>query len=304
MAIPPVPAPAADAGVGITTGTAPEAAGVVTTGTAAVPAPAATPPAAAPWAADIAAALAAPDPAAALDEFMRTKQQPYITKLEAERTAALDKAWVFDSFNEDPITALQEVASQVWGDDVGARMAELVAAGVPVEGAQAQAVAEGAAAEGATVAEARAAGTAAGEVDLSKLPADVREAVEFAKSEKAARATAEAEKAAADAQAAAEAEYMEWYGKTVAENADLKGDDPAAKARANALHAYVAAADDMEGGLAAFRADFPAPAAPEAPVTLGGGATTGGIQAARPSGGSFADVMGGVWDAMAGTAPR
>jgi dTMP kinase len=177
-------------------------------------------------------------------------------------------------------------------------MAELVAAGASAEGAEAQAVAE---AGGAAPAAAAAAGAAVEDgIDLSKLPEDVREAVEFAKSEKAARATAEAEKAAADAQAAAEAEYMEWYGKTVEANADLKGD----KARANALHAYVAAADDMEGGLAAFRADFPAPAAAEAPVTLGGGGATGGIEPSRPSGGSFSDLMGDVWDKMAGTAPR
>ena len=269
MAIPPVEAP-----VPVEAAAPPE------------PAPATAPPAA-PWQADIAAALAAPDPAAALDEYMRTKQQPYITKLEAERTAALDKAWVFDSFNDDPAAALAEVAAQVWGDDVAGRMAELVAAGATPEDAEEQAVTE-------------AVTEADGALDLSKLPPEVREAVEFAQSEKAAKAEAETAKTAADAQAAAEAEYMTWYDKTVADNADLKSD----KARANALHAYVAAADDMEAGLAAFRADFPAPAAPEAPVTLGGGASTGGIQPARPSGGSFADVMGGVWDAMAGTAPR
>lgn len=238
-------------------------------------APVAVPPAAAPWAADIAAALAAEDPAAALDTFMRTKQQPYTTKLEERAKAAEDKSWLFDQMNDDPVAGLQELVEQVWGPEVATQMLELIEAG-------------------ATPAEAEAVVEAEGAVDLSKLSPEVREAVEFARSEKTARAAAETAATEAEAQAAIETEYMAWHKSTLDANPDIK---------ANTLHAYVASADDMAAGLAAYRADFPAPAAAPPPPTIGG-ATTGGVPASRPSGGSLADTMAGVWDAMAGTAPR
>lgn len=240
-------------------------------------APVVTPPAAAPWAADIAAALEAEDPAAALDEFMRTKQQPYVTKLEAERKEALDKSWLFDTMNEDPVAGLQELAEQVWGPEVATRMLELVSEGATPEEAEAIVEAEGEATP-----------------DLSKLSPEVREAVEFAQSEKAAREAAAAAATESEAQAAIEAEYMAWHEKTLKDNPDIVGHD---------LHAYVATHDDMEAGLAAYRAAHPAPEKPAPPPTIGG-STTGGIPATRPSGGSFADTMGGIWDQMAGTAPR
>lgn len=243
-----------------------------------VVAPVVTPPAAAPWAADIAAALAAADPAAALDTYMREKNQPYVTKLEERAKAAEDKSWLFDQMNDDPVAGLQELAEQVWGPETATRMLELVTAGATPE--EAEAVVEAEAAEGA--------------VDLSKLPPEVREAVEFAQSEKTARAAAETAKTEADAQAAIETEYLAWHKQTLEANPDIK---------ANTLHAYVASADDMEAGLAAYRADFPAPVKAAAPPTIGG-ATTGGIAAARPSGGSLNDIMGGVWESMAGTGPR
>lgn len=273
MAIPPVPAPAE------VPAAVPEAA----------PAPVVTPPAAAPWAADIAAALAAADPAAALDTYMREKNQPYVTKLEERAKAAEDKSWLFDQMNDDPVAGLQELAEQVWGPDVATRMLELVTAGVPVEGAQAQAASEAAAAAGASTAQAVAAGEAAGAVDLSKLPPEVQEAVEFAKAEKAAREAAATAKTEADAQAAIEAEYATWHAQVLKDNPDIIADT---------LHAYVASHDDMEAGLAAYRAVYPAPAAAPPPATIGG-STTGGIPDTRPAGGSMRDIMADVWDKMA-----
>jgi hypothetical protein len=241
-----------------------------------------------PWDADLAAAFTNEDERARFGAFMTEKYAPYVTRVEAERADALNKAWVFDLLNDDPAAAMREIAPQVWPDMADDIIALVTATADEVEGE--------AAAAGATPEEAAAAGAAAADtIDLSKLPKEVREAVEFANEQRAAAAA----KVVADEEAAATATaaeaYKTWADATLEANPDILAYD---------LHASVYAAEgDMEAGLAAYRAAHPAPepAKTPPPTTIGGG-TTGGVAASRPSGGSLADRMGEVWDAMAGTA--
>lgn len=251
---------------------------------AAAPAAAPETPPEAPWAKDIAAALAAADPAAALDEYMRTKQQPYITKLEQEKAELAGKAWVYDGLNEDPLGTLQEIAAQVWDEDTAGRIAELIDAGEAPEAAVEQAEAE----KDAKVPE-------KGEVlppelDLSKLPPEVREAVEFAQAEKARREQEAAQAANADALAEATKVYDAWRADVLKDNPDIVEDD---------LHMYVVGAEgDLDAALARYREVHPAPEVtkPKPSPTLTGGGSTGGIQPTRPAS-SLGEACGDVFDA-------
>lgn len=288
MSIPPVPnadgsipEPAAPVEAPATAAAPVETPAAETTAPEAPPAPAAAP---APWAADLAERFTDDEVRAKVDAYLREKQQPYITKLEQERAEALDKAWVFDGLNEDPAATLREIAEQVYDADVAARIAELVGAGASVEKAETQAVAE---ANQEPDPEA---------VDLSALPPEVREAVEWAKTERERQAAQEAKDAEAAELAEAKTVYDEWRAQIVKDNPDVIESD---------LHAYVYAADgDLDQGFANYRAAHPAPKPepePEPPTTLGGGGSS--ISPTRPaSNTSLADAMGAVYDGVAGTA--
>ncbi len=248
------------------------------------PAPAAEPavvvePAPAPWQKDIDERFTDPAVRAEVDKYLREKQQPYMTKLEQDAAELRGKAWVFDGLSsDDPTETLTAIVSQVYGDDFAERIVELLGEGENLEAAAA--IAEQEADEDA--------------IDLDKLPAEVREAVEFAKSAKAAEAAASEAAAQQKLLDEATATYDAWRAEILKAQPDVKE---------NALHAYVFAADgDMEQGLANYRADFPAPAPepkPAAPTSLGGATT--GISNSRRTSGSLADAFGEVFDGAAGT---
>lgn len=218
-------------------------------GAATPPEPAPVAPAAAPWAAEAEARFTDPAAREAFDSYMREVNQPYVSKVEAERAAAKaeaealqGKTWVFDQLNDDPEAGLHAIMAQLYPDgDVADRVLELVKAGATPAAAEKQAVAE----EGAT-----------------ELPAEVKETVEWAKTERDRQASDAAAKVEADALAAATAELNTWKDALVAKEADIKPD---------LLMRYVVSEDgDMEAAYAAYRVDFPAPAAGKAPVTIGG----------------------------------
>lgn len=211
----------------------------------AIPPPAA--PAPAPWAAEAEARFADPDARAAFDSYMREVNQPYVSKVEAERAAAKSEAealhgktWVFDQLNEDPEAGLHAIMEQLYPDgDVADRVLELVKAGATPAAAAQQAVAE----EG-------------------ELPPEVKETVEWAKGERERQTAAAAAKVTEDALAVATAELGTWKAALIAKEPDLK---------AGLLMRYVASEDgDLEAAYAAYREDFPAPAVEKAPVTIGG----------------------------------
>lgn len=253
------------------------------TGAGAPPAQAQETPAA-PWAKDLEATFEDPAVRAQVDAYLREKQQPYITKLEQEKAELEGKAWVFDGLQEDPAATLREVAEQVYDVATADRIVELLEQGKSVEAAEAQAVAEASTPEAA-------AAKAADQVDLDKLPPEVREAVEFARAEKARREAEATEKTNQDAIAEGMKVYDEWRA------AELAKPEHAHVVEA-ALHAFVHAADgDMAQGLANYLAVFPAPEGVKAepPVTLGG-SSNGGIRPTRPSSSSVADVFGEIFD--------
>lgn len=231
------------------------------------PAPVATPEpvvtATAPWAKDAESRFTDPVARAAFDEYMRTVSQPYITKLEQERAEALNKTWVHDQLNERP-ESLSEIAEQLY-PGLGDQVAALITAGATPEVAAAAAAVD----------------ADPEEIPLAQLPADVREAVEFARDERARQATAATAQAQAEAETAAAAEYDAWRAATLKEQADIKE---------TVLHRYVAAANVPEGAtseqlfaqaLADYRTDFPAPTV-AAPPTIGGHAVANGGDPAKP----------------------
>ncbi len=282
MSIPPVPAPEPVEAAPAAEIAAPETPAVAAAEVAAPETPAV---AAAPWAAKLAERFTDEAVREQVDAYLREEHQPYVTKVEQERAAARaeaeaasEKAWVFDDLNADPNAALKAIAEQVYGEDIATRIAELLDQGAAPAVAEATAVAEEADPE---------------QIALDALPPEVREAVEFAKSQRAAQAAAE--QAAVEETELAEATkvYDEWRAGVMAANPDIAEVD---------IHAYVYAADgDMEQGLANYRAAHPAPAAPvqTPPATLGG-AGNGGLQPTRRMS-SLAEAAGAVYDGAAGT---
>ncbi len=252
---------------------APEAAPAAEPATAPEAGPAAPGPA--PWAKSLETRFADPEVRAQVDAYLREEQQPYITKIEAERAEAQGKTWVFDKLEADPEAALREIVAAVWDDEAADRVAELVAAGYDTEGAIEQAGAE---AEGAGVV-----------ATPAELPADVKETVEWAKAERARQA--EADKLASDAAAMEQAttELNAWADPLLESEPDI---------HRGTLMAYVAACrGDMAAAHAAYREAYPAPVveAPKPPPLLGGH-THGGIEPSRRFS-SLAQAAGSVFDA-------
>lgn len=252
----------------------------IATATATAPTPAA------PWAKEAETRFADEASRAAFDDYMRTVNQPYITKVEAERAEAqrvaqeaADKAWVHDAINEDPAAAFADIFAQVYGDDASARVAALISAGFTPE--QAGGIVE----EEETVA-------------LTKLPPEVQAAVEYATQAKAAQEQAAVDAATQVEVDAAKAEYDAWRGALLEKEPDIKE---------STLHRYVLSAeiaDDataqalFDAALAAYREDFPAPVVAGAPAVLGGrAAPDGGGPQDKPR--TLAEAADRIWSAGA-----
>jgi hypothetical protein len=249
------------------------------------PAPAAEPavepaPGPGPWMKDAEAYF--PDLAAreAFDRYMREKQTPYVTSLEARASEAEGKNWVFDALNgDDPAGALREIAEQVYDADIASKVDALLRGGAdPTEVAAAADATQAARTDDKPV------------IDLDALPPEVKAAVEYAKTAAEKDAAREAAEKAQEELEAGVKLYDEWRIPLLKAQPDIVEQD---------LHHYVAHADgDMEAGLAAYRAVHPAPATtkPEPTATLGG-ATSSGISPSRPSTGSVGQAFGDVFDA-------
>jgi hypothetical protein len=237
------------------------------------PPPAAAAPAPAPWAADAEARFTDPAARAAFDTYMREVNQPYVSKVEAERAAARAeveaKAWVFDGLNDNPEATLQQIAAQVYNDDIATRIVELVKGGTAPAAAAAQAITE--------------------EEDTSGLPPEVTAKLKWIDEQQAAQATAAA--AAAEEATIAEAmkELNAWKAELLTKEPDIKE---------SVLLQYVAAIGELDQALAAYRADFPAPAA-TAPVTLGQAGAAAGSGGTLPdfAGKSMRDIAAAVFAA-------
>lgn len=241
------------------------------------PTPAAAP---APWAKEAEARFTDPAARDAFDTYMREVNQPYVTRLEQERAEAANKTWVHDQLNERP-ESLSEIAEQLY-PGLGEQVAALITAGATPEVAAAAAAVE----------------ADPEEIPLTQLPADVREAVEFARDERARQATAATAQAQAEAETAAAAEYDTWRAATLAAQTDIKE---------TVLHRYVAAANVPEGAtseqlfaqaLADYRTDFPAPTV-VAPATIGGHTVANGGDPAKPPK-TMREATERIWAAASG----
>ena len=238
-----------------------------------------------PWHKEAEARFTDPTARAAFDSYMREVNAPYVTKLEQDRAEAqraaaeaVDKAWVLDAINEDPAAAIADIFSQVYGEDASARVSALIAAGFSVEDA------------GGIVEQEET-------LDLDKLPAEVREAVEYAQTQKAAQAAAEVAAAQQAEIDSATTEYDAWRAELLKSEPDIKE---------STLHRYVlsadvaddaTAADLFKTALAAYREDFPSPAGSAAPATLGPGGGSGPAAPGKPR--TLAEAADRIWSAGA-----
>lgn len=238
-----------------------------------------TPPAAepgpAPWAKDLEERFADEATRAAVDTYLREKQQPYITKLETERAAALERSWLLDSFDEDPVAALADVAKQLY-PEVAERIVELVKGGATPDAAVDQAEAE----------------QVADELTPAKLTPEQEELLAWAKERREAEA-ADAKSAEEAVEQAEATDFLnDWLTTQTTATPDIKP---------NTLRAYVVATKgDLDSALAAYREEFPAPeVAPETPPRSLPRAAVGMYSPPRSSG-KTADAVGAAWDRLAG----
>lgn len=245
-----------------------------------------------PWDKAVGEKFADADTAKAVSEFMRETYQPYVTGLQQSKAELEGKSWVFDGLNDKPLETFTELATDIFGESVGTRISTLLSEGESLETATAQATAEDKAGE------LEADGTKT-EVEL---PADVKEMVEWAKAERARQSELTATQTAEAAQAEATELYDTWRKSTLEAHPDVKE---------SVLHHYVIAnveklGDDgqpigLDGALAAYRADFPAPAVAKTPppaTVRGQGA--GLVQPSRRMS-TLADAASSVFDAARGS---
>lgn len=92
------------------------------------PPPAATPPAPAdptyPWTEWVNAEFADEGVRAKVSEGLRTKYAPYVTQLEQERVDLRGKAQLYEDLSTDPGNTLRDVAVELYGDEMGAKIAD------------------------------------------------------------------------------------------------------------------------------------------------------------------------------------
>jgi hypothetical protein len=121
-----------------------------------------------PWSKDLETAFADPAQRAAVDEFLRQTVQPHVTRLEQDSAANRNANRLWNDFTESPNETFLSVATELYGADQARQLQDIIAGSPPDEP-----------------------GDPAGDeydIKLDELPPQVREAVEFAQSERRTRA--------------------------------------------------------------------------------------------------------------------
>ena len=79
-----------------------------------------------PWANDLAEIFADDSTRSQVDEFLRSKIQPYITKLEQESAPDRNAARLWDAFHSDPIATYEQVTREIYGEEEADRIMSAV----------------------------------------------------------------------------------------------------------------------------------------------------------------------------------
>lgn len=106
------------------------AAAVAAAGTAAPPTPA--PELTGPWADQLKSSFEDPDQQAAVDAFLRSTVQPYVTKLEQSAADLTDAQRLYDDLNQNPGETFLAIAEELFGEDGAARVTEALRTGEAV----------------------------------------------------------------------------------------------------------------------------------------------------------------------------
>jgi len=83
----------------------------------AVPAVEPAPESDAPWAAELREKFSDPETFKAVDEYMRSTVQPYVTDLETKSKPDRDATRLWESFHEDPISTYEGITRELWEND-------------------------------------------------------------------------------------------------------------------------------------------------------------------------------------------
>jgi len=75
-----------------------------------------------PWANDLAEIFADDATRGQVDEFLRSKIQPYITKLEQESAPDRNASRLWDAFHSDPIATYEQVTREIYGEEEAERI--------------------------------------------------------------------------------------------------------------------------------------------------------------------------------------
>lgn len=84
--------------------------------------PAAAPPGDGPWASDLASLFPDESVRGTVDQFLRSKVQPYTTQLEQQAAAARDAQRLYSDLNENPYDTYVALTTEMFGEEAGAAL--------------------------------------------------------------------------------------------------------------------------------------------------------------------------------------
>lgn len=100
---------------------------------AAEPAAEPAPPGPSPWQSDLEAAFEEPEVRSRVDEYLRSKVQPYVTQLEQQSAPNRDANRLWESFHEDPLATYEQVTREVLDEERAERIAAILRGEEPDE---------------------------------------------------------------------------------------------------------------------------------------------------------------------------
>ncbi len=128
-----------------------------------------------PWQKDLEAQFTDETVRNQVNEFLGSKVQPYVTKLEQESAPSRDAQKLWDDFISDPVNTYRSVTEELFGEETSEKITGVLSNATGQEPDAAQAAAQ----------------VDAGDVDAAELPPELREVVEHFQQEKRTKAYGE-----------------------------------------------------------------------------------------------------------------
>lgn len=136
-----------------------------------------------PWDSDLEAEFEDEDVRKQVSDFLGSKVQPYVTKVEQEARPSRDATRLWEGFSDQPVETSIQVVKELYGDEIGGKFADLLQSGSSPSEAATEIEAE----TDVDVSDTSAAETSAegdGKVKFEDLPPEVQNAVAAQEQEK------------------------------------------------------------------------------------------------------------------------